>query len=57
MTPQMIRVLCLFMTGIIFKESFNFPDMKKSEKICSLLIMTTALIFTFLVYKQWQYLG
>lgn len=53
MSSKLVRVLCLFMIAVFFKESFNFADMKKSEKICSLLIMSTALIFTFLVYKQW----
>lgn len=57
MTPQMIRVLCLFMTAIIFKESFDFADMKKAKEIGSLIVMTVALMFIFMVYRQWKYLG
>lgn len=57
MTPQMIRVLSFFMIATIFKESFNFADMKRCKNICSLLVMTLALKFVFLVYRQWQYLA
>ena len=57
MTPQMIRVLVYFMTAVILKESFDFADMKKAKEIGSLIVMTVALMFIFMVYRQWQYLG
>ncbi len=57
MTPQMIKILSLFMIATIFKESFDFADMKKAKDISSILVMTFALMFIFLVYRQWQYLG
>ena len=57
MTPQMIRVLSFFMIVVFFKESFDFTDMKRCKNISSLFVMTFALRFLFLVYKQWQYLG
>lgn len=57
MTPQMIKVLSFFMIATIFKESFNFADMKKAKDISSVLVMTFALMFIFLVYRQWSYLG
>ena len=57
MTPQMIKVLSLFMIGVFFKESFDFADMKIAKNISSLVIMTIALRFLFLVYRQWSYLG
>ncbi|MDU2557441.1 MAG: hypothetical protein E7C95_00545 [Anaerococcus prevotii] len=57
MTPQMIRALTYFMLVVFFKESFDFADMKKAKKISSLVMMTIALRFLFLVYRQWSYLG
>lgn len=57
MTPQMIRALTYFMLVVFFKESFDFADMKKAKKISSLVMMTIALRFLFLVYRQWAYLG
>ena len=57
MTPQMIRALSIFMIAMIFKESFDFTDMKRCKNICSLFVMTFALRFLFLVYRQWQFLG
>lgn len=57
MTPQMIKILSLFMIATIFKESFSFADMKKAKDISSILVMTFALMFIFLVYRQWAYLG
>lgn len=57
MTPQMIRVLVYFMTAVILKESFDFAGMKKAKDISSLIVMTVALMFIFLVYRQWQFLG
>lgn len=57
MTPQMIRVLVYFMLAMILKESFDFAGMKKAKEIGSLIVMTVALMFIFLVYRQWQFLG
>lgn len=57
MTPQMIRILVYFMTAVIFKESFDFAGMKKAKDISSIVVITTAFMFIFMVYKQWQYLG
>ena len=57
MTPQMIRALAFFMIAIFFKESFDFADMKRCKNVSSLLVMTFALMFLFLVYRQWTYLG
>lgn len=57
MTPQMIKILSLFMIAVFFKESFDFADMKRCKNVCSLLVMTFALMFLFLVYRQWAYLG
>lgn len=57
MTPQMIRALSFFMIAIIFKESFDFADMRKAKNISSLLMMAIVLRFLFLVYRQWSYLG
>lgn len=57
MTPQMIRILVYFMTAVIFKESFDFAGMKKAKDISSIVVVSTALRFVFMVYKQWQFLG
>lgn len=57
MTPQMIKILSLFMIAVFLKESFDFADMKRCKNVCSLLVMTFALRFIFLVYRQWQYLA
>lgn len=57
MTPQMIKILVYFMTAVIFKESFDFAGMKKAKDISSLIVMTISLMFIFMVYRQWDYLG
>lgn len=57
MSPQMIRVLVYFMLAMILKESFDFAGMKKAKEIGSLIVMTVALMFIFMVYRQWNYLG
>lgn len=57
MTPQMIRTLTYFMLVVFFKESFDFTDWKIAKNISSLVMMTIALRFLFLVYRQWAYLG
>lgn len=57
MTPQMIRVLVYFMLAMILKESFELAGMKKAKDISSLIVMTISLMFIFMVYRQWDYLG
>ncbi len=57
MTPQMIKVLSLFMIGVFFKESFDFADMKRAKMVSSGILIAICLRFLFLVYRQWSYLG
>ena len=57
MTPQMIRVLTCFMAVYAVKQGCEIAGVKRAKTVASGVLIVICLMFLFIVYRQWSYLG
>lgn len=60
MTPQMLKVLKIFMEMFLIDQSISLIEFEQKDRVrkfTKLAVIVACLKFISLVWRQWQYLG
>lgn len=60
MTPQMIKVLKIFMEMFLIDQSISLIEFEQKERVrkfTKFAVIVACLMFISLTWRQWQYLG